>query len=430
MGGKRDTRAKRRADGPEGDAGATPVRAAGRGRVGTRGDRRRGRAGMIAAVAVVAVGVVAVAVLMVAPAVVDAQRNGVADVDLAEPSAEALELHDRLTIVDMHSDTLLWKRDPLKRANRGHMDLPRLREGNVALQVFSSVTKSPRGQNNDNNTDETDNITALAIAQLQPRETWNSLFERSMYHAGRMQRAVDSSDGGMRAIRTRGDVEDLLAAREAGEDVVGALFSVEGLHNLEGEPGNLTELYDAGMRMAGFVHFFDNEVAGSMHGVDREGLTPMGREVLAEMQELGIIVDLAHASNDTIDDVLAEVDVPVVYSHGGVRATCDNNRNLSDEQIRGIADTGGVIGVGYWEDAVCGLTPEAVVDAIDHVVQVGGIDAAALGSDFDGSVETGWDTSEIAVITQELMNRGYSEEDIAKIMGGNTLRALMEVLPE
>src|SRR5699024_239742 len=208
-----------------------------------------------------------------------------------------------------------------------------------------------------------------------------------------MQRAVDSSDGGMRAIRTRGDVEELLAAREDGDDVVGALFSVEGLHNLEGDPERLRELYDAGMRMAGFVHFFDNEVAGSMHGVDREGLTPMGREVLAEMQELGIIVDLAHASNDTIDDVLAEVDVPVVYSHGGVRATCDNNRNLSDEQIRGIADTGGVIGVGYWEDAVCGLTPEAVVDAIDHVVEVGGIETAALGSDFDGSVETGWDTS-------------------------------------
>lgn len=390
----------------------------------------RGRGAAIAAVAVVVIGVVAVAVLMVVPTVVDAQRNGVADVELPEPSAEALALHDRLTVVDMHSDTLLWKRDPLKRANRGHMDLPRLREGNVALQVFSSVTKSPRGQNIDGNTDETDNITPLAIAQLQPPRTWNSLFERSMFHAGKLQEAVDGSDGGMRFIRTRGDVEGLLAAREDGEDVVGALFSVEGLHNLEGDPGKLRELYDAGMRMAGFVHFFDNDVAGSMHGVDREGLTPMGREVLAEMQALGIVVDLAHASPDTIDDVLAEADVPVVYSHGGVRATCENNRNLSDEQIRGIADTGGVVGIGYWEAAVCGLTPEAVVDAIDHAVEVGGIDAAALGSDFDGSVETGWDTSELAVITQELLNRGYSEEDIAKIMGGNTLRVFMEVLPE
>lgn len=427
MGGKRDSRGT---DEPEGVTGATAARGGGKRGRGNPSERRRGRVAMIAAVAVVVVGVVAVAVLMVAPAVVDAQRNGVADVDLPEPSAEALALHERLTIVDMHSDTLLWKRDPVKRANRGHMDLPRLREGNVALQVFSSVTQSPRGQNNDNNTDETDNITPLAMVQLQPPRTWNSLFERSMYHAERMQRAVDGSDGGLRAIRTRGDVEGLLAAREDGEDVVGALFSVEGLHNLEGEPGNLRPLYDAGMRMAGFVHFFDNEVAGSMHGVDREGLTPMGREVLAEMQELGIIVDLAHASPATIDDVLAEVEVPVVYSHGGVRATCDNNRNLSDEQIRGIADTGGVIGIGYWEDAVCGLTPEAVVDAIDHVVQVGGIDAAALGSDFDGSVETGWDTSELAVITQELMNRGYSEEDIAKIMGGNTIRVFLEVLPE
>lgn len=388
----------------------------------------RGRGWKIAVGALAVIGLAAVAVFALAPGIVERQRNPVADTELPPVSDEALALHRELTVVDMHSDTLLWNRDLLDRSDRGQMDLPRLREGNVALQVFSSVTKSPRGQNNDGNTDETDNITPLAIAQLQPPRTWNSLFERSMYHAEKLQRAVDESDGGLRFIRSRSDIEALMDARGAGEDVVGAMFSVEGLHNLEGDPANLRLLYDAGMRMAGFTHFFDNEVAGSMHGVDRGGLTDLGRDVLGQMEELGIIADLAHSSPETIDEVVAAATRPVVSSHGGVRGTCDNNRNLTDEQIRGIAGTGGVVGIGYWEDAVCGLTPAAVVDAIDHVVQVGGIDSVALGSDFDGSVETGWDTSQVALVTQELMNRGYPEDDIAKIMGGNTLRVMMEVL--
>lgn len=387
----------------------------------------RGRGWKIAVGALAVIGLAAVAVFALAPGIVERQRNPVADAELPPVSDEALALHRELTVVDMHSDTLLWNRDLLDRSDRGQMDLPRLREGNVALQVFSSVTKSPRGQNNDGNTDETDNITPLAIAQLQPPRTWNSLFERSMYHAEKLQRAVDESDGGLRFIRSRSDIEALMDARGAGEDVVGAMFSVEGLHNLEGDPANLRSLYDAGMRMAGFTHFFDNEVAGSMHGVDRGGLTNLGRDVLGQMEELGIIADLAHSSPATIDEVVAAATRPVVSSHGGVRGTCDNNRNLTDEQIRGIAGTGGVVGIGYWEDAVCGLTPAAVVDAIDHVA---GIDSVALGSDFDGSVETGWDTSQVALVTQELMNRGYPEDDIAKIMGGNTLRVMMEVLPE
>ena len=121
---------------------------------------------------------------------------------------------------------------------------------------------------------------------------------------------------------------------------------------------------------------------------------------------------------------------PLVASHGGVQATCNVNRNLTDDEIRGIARTGGVVGVGYWDAAVCELTPKAVVDAIEHVIEVGGIETAALGSDYDGAVTVGWDTSDLAVITQELLDRGRSEAEIAAIMGGNTLRVLRAVLPE
>jgi microsomal dipeptidase-like Zn-dependent dipeptidase len=310
------------------------------------------------------------------------------------------------------------------------MDLHRMEDGNVALQVFSSVSKSPKGQNYDSNTADSDNITLLTFAQLQPPRTWTSLLDRSLFHAQKLDKAAADSDGRLRLIRTRADLDALIADREAGKQVTGALFSVEGLQNLEGDFENLDTLYAAGMRMAGFTHFFDNEVAGSMHGVEKGGLTDLGRRVFAEMERRGVIVDIAHASHPAVAEMLDMATKPVVLSHGGVQATCDVNRNLTDEEVRGVAATGGVVGVGYWDAAVCDLTVEAVVDAIDHVVEVGGIETAALGSDYDGSTTVGWDASDLAAITQELVDRGYEETEVAAIMGGNTLRVLRATLPE
>ena len=379
-------------------------------------------------VAVVLVGGVT-AFFVFAPGIVESSMNQVVEADLPEVEPETQALHESLQIVDMHSDTLMWDRDLLERSDRGHMDLPRLEDGNVALQVFSSVSKSPKGQNYDANTDETDNITLLTIAQLQPPRTWRSLLQRSLYHAERLEQAAADSDGRLVMIRTKGDVDALLAARTRGEQVTGGLFSVEGLHNLEGDFGNVAVLYDAGMRMAGFTHFFDNEVAGSMHGVEKGPLTDLGRQVFAELERRGIIVDIAHASHRAIAEMLQRATKPVVSSHGGVQATCDVNRNLTDEEIRGVAATRGVVGIGYWDAAICNLTPAAVVDAIEHVIEVGGIETAALGSDYDGATTVAWDTSQIAVVTQELRSRGHSDADIAAIMGGNTLRVMREVLP-
>lgn len=374
--------------------------------------------------------VLAIAFFSYAPGKIERMRNRIEPAELPEVTADTQRLHDSLQVIDMHSDTLMWDRDLLERADRGHMDLPRLEDGNVALQVFSSVSKSPKGQNYDSNpTDAGDNITLLAIAQLQPFRTWGSLLERSLYHAGKLRDAADESDGALRLIRTRADLDQLIADRADGKEVTGALFSVEGLHNLEGDIANLDELDDAGMRMAGFTHFFDNEVAGSMHGEDKGGLTDLGREVFAQMEERGIVVDIAHASHEAVAEMLDLATKPVVLSHGGVQATCDVNRNLTDEEVRGVAATGGVVGVGYWDAAVCDLTVRAVVDAIDHVVEVGGIETAALGSDYDGATTVGWDTTHLAAITQELVDRGYDDTEIAAIMGGNTLRVLRAVLP-
>lgn len=381
-------------------------------------------------VLIVLVVVAAVAFFAAGPAMIEKSRNKIDPVALPEITAEAAQLHDTLQVVDMHSDTLMWDRDLLERSDRGHVDLPRLQEGNVALQVFSSVTKSPKGQNVDGNDDDTDNITPLAIAQLQPPLTWTSMTERSLYHAEKLQTAVDDSDGELMFVKTKGDLEQLIDERVAGNKVTGAMFSVEGLHNLEGDISNFDRLYDAGMRMAGFAHFFDNDVAGSMHGIERGSLTDFGREVFTTLEQRGVIIDLTHSSHEAVATMLEMATNPVVLSHGGVQGTCDSNRNVTDDEIRGVAATGGVVGIGYFETAVCSLELDAVLDAIDHVVRVGGIQTAALGSDFDGSTTVGWDASQLAALTQGLMDRGYADEDIIAIMGGNTLRVMQQVLPD
>lgn len=366
--------------------------------------------------------------LLFAPGIVERSMNKVLPV-AAKAGPRALALHKTLAIADMHSDTLMWQRDVLDLASRGHVDLPRLEDGHVALQVFSSVSKTPKGQNYDANGSDSDNITLLTIAQLQPPRTWSSILERSLYHASKLQRAADNSGERLRFIQTSADLAKLLEDRAHGQQVTGAVFSVEGLQNLEGKLANLDRLQAAGMRMAGLTHFFDNEVAGSMHGIKKGGLTPLGRQVVTELERRHIIVDIAHSSHKTVAEVLAMATRPVVSSHGGVQATCKVNRNLTDHEIRGVAKTGGVIGIGYWDAAVCGTEPAKVAEAIAHVRDLVGIDYVGLGSDFDGATTTGFDTSKLALVTQALMDRGFSEADIAKVMGGNVLRVLGQVLP-
>jgi microsomal dipeptidase-like Zn-dependent dipeptidase len=177
-------------------------------------------------------------------------------------------------------------------------------------------------------------------------------------------------------------------------------------------------------------HFFDNDIGGSAHGVEKYGLTEKGKEVIRRMEAKGMLVDVAHASAKTIDDVLAMATKPVVVSHTGVKGTCDNQRNLSDDQLRSIAKTGGVIGIGFWDTAVCGQDAASIARAIRHAVNVAGIEHVGLGSDYDGAVKAPFDASGIALITDALINEGFSDEEIARVMGGNTIRLLLENLPE
>ncbi|MFN7028887.1 MAG: dipeptidase [Sphingopyxis sp.] len=366
----------------------------------------------------------ALAFFAFAPGIIERGTNQIDGKPLPAVSERAKPLHATLTIVDLHSDTLLWKRSILDHADRGHMDLPRLQDGNVALQILASTTKSPKGQNYDANSGDTDNITSLVIAQLQPVRTWNSLLERSLWHAEKLHRAVAASDGKLRAVATAADLDALLAARRGKPLTTGALLSIEGLHPLEAKLANLDKLYAAGFRMAGLTHFFDNDLAGSMHGLKKGGLTPFGRQVMTAMEAKGMIVDIAHCSDACVADILKMARRPVVSSHGGVQATCKVNRNLSDEQIRGVAATGGLIGIGYWDAAICDTSPASIAKAMKHVRDLVGIQHVALGSDYDGATTVRFDTSKLAQVTQALIDAGFSDDEIRAAMGGNAVRVL------
>lgn len=365
----------------------------------------------------------------VVPRVGGAMMNRTLNGAAGPVSAEALRIQATLAGADLHADALLWNRDLLARGSWGHVDVPRLVEGHMAVQAFTVVTKTPRGMNIEANTGDSDNITLLSVLELWPPRTWGSLTERAVLQADKLQRFAADSDGRLAFIRSREDLAGFLAHREVDEETVAGVLGLEGTHALEGDLSNVGRLYQAGFRMFGLTHFFDNEVGGSAHGVDKGGLTDFGAQVLVRMDELGILVDLAHASPALIDDVLARATRPVVVSHTGVKGTCDNQRNLDDRRLAAVAATGGVVGIGLWETAVCGAAPSDWARAVRHAVDVAGVDHVGLGSDWDGAVATMVDASQTIHLTQALLDQGFSEDDVRKIMGGNVIRVLLETLP-
>jgi microsomal dipeptidase-like Zn-dependent dipeptidase len=366
-----------------------------------------------------------------APAYVERSRNAVLEHEPYPVSKIAQALHDDMIVGDWHADPLLWNRNLAKRGDRGQVDVPRLIEGGVTLQVFTAVTKSPAGQNYDSNSAEAfDNITPLAVGQLWPIRTWNDLTERALYQAEKLARVEDSLPGTFRILRSRADLETLLEDRAAGQQVVGGILGIEGAHALEGELANLDRLEQAGYRLVGLHHFFDNALGGSLHGEGDKGLSDFGREVVAEVVRRGMVLDLAHSSPQVVRDVLAITDIPLVVSHTGVQAHCDVKRNFPDNLMQQIAQTGGTNGIGYWADVACGdITPEGIARMIRTAIDVVGEDHVSLGSDFDGSVATAFDTSELPALTHALLAGGLSKDQVRKVMGENMLRVLRARLP-
>jgi membrane dipeptidase len=366
------------------------------------------------------------AILVISPLVrraADRALNGVFLPSLPLPSERARALHRRIPVADMHCDALLWNRNILHRATRGHVDLPRLREGGVALQVFAASNRFPIGANYRRTPAGPDWMPLIAVANRWPLRAWVSPLARAHAQAAALHRAVAASSGRLSLLRCRAELETLTP------DSVGALLLIEGLHGLRGDLRAVDGLFDAGFRAFGIAHMGDNAVGGSAHGWRQGGLTDFGRRVVRRIHERGGVIDLAHASARTIEDVLADFEGPVMISHTGVRGSCPGPRNVSDDVLAAIGERNGFVGVAFFPAAVCGRDARSIARALRHASSVAGVDRVGLGSDFDGAVRVPFDSAHLALLTQALLDDGVAEVDVEKLMGRNARRFLLSSLP-
>lgn len=223
------------------------------------------------------------------------------------------------------------------------------------------------------------------------------------------------------------DPAAVVAARERGQ--VALMPALEGADGLEGSLENLRELHRRGLRLLQLVHFRVNELGHIQTDTASGGLTPFGREVVREANRLGIIIDLAHANTATIRDVLELSEHPVLFSHTGAKAVYDGGaRYLTDAEMRMLAARGGVIGI--WPNGASAKTMSDMADNIEHVARVAGVDHVGIGSDLRGmgSYTEGFgEEADFRAIARELLRRGWSDEDVGKVMGGNFWRVWMAV---
>jgi membrane dipeptidase len=368
-------------------------------------------------------------------------------------SSKARDLHFRSTVIDTHADTtqrlLAADFDLGARHGDGSIDIPRLREGGVAAVFFAIwVPGTVTGQE----------AVRRALAQIDA-----------------VRRQVELHPNDLRLATT---AEDIRRARAAGQ--IAVLLGVEGGHMMKHDLDVLRQYASLGVRYMTLTHMRSTDWAdASTDSAAHNGLSDFGKQVIREMNRLGMLVDVSHVSDKAFRDVLAVSEAPVFASHSSCRALCETPRNLSDELIRALAAKGGVIQINFhvgfisqkFRDAekanpelqheieaetnrrcaendprrlvesgkvvreyvAGGKLPRVdwteIVDHIDHAVKVAGIDHVGLGSDFDGAdMPYGMeDASHLLQITEALLERDYSEASIQKILGGNTLRLLQDV---
>ena len=362
---------------------------------------------------------------------------------------QATEIHSRVFVVDGHND-LPWRYrtefasnldafDLSKRNENGHTDIPRLREGGVGAQFFAAYVPSEYEQG----------ATRYALEQVD-------LIKRIAARYPDFEVAYTA--------------DDVWRIVESGR--IATLIAIEGGHTIENSLAVLRMFYELGVRYMTLTHGSNTDWADAATDQPRHGgLSEFGEDVVREMNRLGMLVDISHVSAEAMDDVLRVSEAPVIASHSGALAINDHPRNVPDPILRQVAENGGVVMVNFFSgfvvpeaaDLVRGLfdvmrdmmakygddeaaleaarhawsaenpiprgTVSDLVDHIDHIVQVAGIDHVGLGSDFDGitvSPEGLEDVSKFPAITDELIRRGYSEDEIIKILGANVLRAMAE----
>jgi membrane dipeptidase len=276
---------------------------------------------------------------------------------------------------------------------------------------------------------------------------------REPSQAGRAKdRALAMIGALLEQVRRHPDELELAASaadvrRIAGAGKIAALMGLEGGHAIEDDLANLRRYHELGVRYMTLTWNNANAWADSCYEHPHQGLTEFGREVVREMNRLGMVVDVSHVSDDTFFDVLETTSAPVMASHSSARALADHPRNMSDEMLRAVARNGGVVMINFqdwfvdpaktptWNAVVFALrnlgwpdTPlSLLIDHVDHVVAVAGVDHVGLASDFASTflVPAGVkDAAGFPNITAQLVERGYPEDDIRKILGENALRVL------
>lgn len=274
-----------------------------------------------------------------------------------------------------------------------------------------------------------DRITPLTIVQAWPVSTWFSLFSRAVHQISKLNKIQTRSRGEFMVLRTRKDLLDFIELKSFNKKMVGGIIGLEGAHAIEADLRKLNVLFSSGLRVLGLTHFFDNKVAGSAHGLEKKGLTEFGKKLVTKSNELGLIFDISHLSETASFELIKLSKRPVINTHTGLRGKCKNERNISDELALAVAERGGLIGIGFWPTATCGETVKSIADMIKYTTNLVGVDHVALGSDFDGTVTTPIDSSQMAALTSELLQAGYNNEDVAKIMGENVKNFFLNHLP-
>jgi membrane dipeptidase len=332
---------------------------------------------------------------------------------------DVMELHRRWCIADGHADSLMWNRDLCERSSEGHVDFPRLREVGMKLQCFTIVTRG---------FPFIGGFETFALTRGWPRAARASEWSRALWQIERLEEFCRRSEGQVGIATSGRALEDNLARGR-----LSAVIGIEGAHAIEGRVERVAELHQRGVRFMGLTHLSNNEAGGSSFPLmGNRPLSSLGHAVLEEMARVGMGVDLAHASERTLLDILAHPSARVFSSHTGVRGAGGGWRNLSDEVLRGIAGRGGVVGIILAPVYLGGDAIDDVVRHIEHALDVMGEEGVGIGSDYDGMVALPkgiQDVTDLPKLTQVLLRR-HPEARVERVLGGNFRRFFRETLGE
>lgn len=344
-------------------------------------------------------------------------------------TADAANLHRKLRVADLHTDVMIWRKDLNRRSRLGHFDFPRMRDGNVAIQHFLSVTEIPRRTEGDNIDDYSDRITLLGIVDQWPVAAVIDQTERALYYGRRLRNFCAKSKGEVRFIETASQLRRLLDDRTINPGLRGALLGLESSDGTKYQPDNIKRLFSAGYRTCALVHLNDSRFAASASGVAKSGLTPLGRDAVRVMHETDMIIDLAHAAPRVIEDVLGLSKRVPFISHTGAKGVINDPKNMPDELLRAVVDRGGVIGLCFVRDYVGGDGLEDVLRSLEYMIKIVGPKGVALGSGFD-SFPTPISVDQLQYLTQVLLSAGHDYSTIGAVMGENVIQFLLRELPQ